>query len=105
MLQKTEAFNHIKPHLGEIVNTYLELMNELDNEELVMSFENIMTLFEDSIGPFAMQICNHLKQQYIRLIKQDPDADDGESILAAVASITSIRRILDSICEDQNLLG
>lgn len=75
-------------------------MNELDNEELVSSFENIMTVFQDDISPFAADICQHLKQQYIRLIGQDGDDDDGESILAAVASFTSIRRILDAISED-----
>jgi hypothetical protein len=72
-------------------------MNDLDNEELVSAFENIMTLFQDDIKPYAVDICLHLKQQYIRLIKQDNDEDDGESILAAVASFTSMRRIIDAI--------
>ena len=80
-------------------------MNELDNEELVSSFENIMTVYQDNIAPYATDICEHLKQQYIRLIGQDGDDDDGESILAAVASFTSIRRILDAISDDQALLG
>jgi hypothetical protein len=80
-------------------------MNDLDNEELVSSFENIMTVFQDDISPFAADICQHLKQQYIRLIGQDGDDDDGESILAAVASFTSIRRILDAIEADKALLA
>ena len=80
-------------------------MNELDSEELVMSFENIMTLFNDHLAPFATKICHHLSEQYKRLIKQDPDADDGESILTAVASLTSIRRILDAISEDEPLIS
>jgi len=37
------------------------------------------------------------------LIGQE-DADDGESILAAVASFTSIRRILDSVQADLAVL-
>jgi hypothetical protein len=28
-----------------LLKCYLQLMNELDNEELVSSFENIMTVF------------------------------------------------------------
>lgn len=64
-----------------------------------------MTVFQDNISPYAADICNHLKQQYIRLIGQDGDDDDGESILAAVASFTSIRRILDAISEDKPLLA
>jgi hypothetical protein len=100
-----EAQNLIKPGLSLLLKCYLQLMNELDNEELVSSFENIMTVFQDDISPFAADICEHLKQQYIRLIGQDGDDDDGESILAAVASFTSIRRILDAISEDKPLLA
>jgi hypothetical protein len=80
-------------------------MNELDNEEVVAAFENVMASFQDNIGPFSVQICEHLRDQYIRLIKNDADDDDGESILAAVASFTSIRRVLDAIQEDLNLLS
>ena len=72
-------------------------MNELDNEELVAAFENIMTIFQDDIKPYALDICNHLVQQYIRLIGQENDDDEGESILTAVASFTSMRRILDVV--------
>lgn len=95
----------IKPGLQLLLKCYLQLMNDLDNEELVSSFENIMTVFQDFISPFAADICEHLKHQYIRLIGQDGDDDEGESILAAVASFTSIRRILDAISEDKALLA
>lgn len=43
-------------------------MNDLDNEELVASFENIMQVFENEIQPYALDICRHLTKQYIRLI-------------------------------------
>lgn len=61
-------------------------MSELDNEELVEAFETIMVIFDKDIAPYAIHICQHLREQYIRLIGQDAEADDGESILAAVAS-------------------
>jgi hypothetical protein len=61
-------------------------MSELDNEELVEAFEDVMQIFSKDIAPFACQICQHMRDQYIRLIGQDANEDDGESILAAVAS-------------------
>lgn len=72
-------------------------MSELDNEELVEAFEDVMQIFQKDIAPYACHICEHLKNQYIRLIGQDANDDDGESILAAVASFQSMRRILDAI--------
>jgi hypothetical protein len=89
--------NFIRPGIDMMLKCYLSLMNELDNEELVAAFENVMTIFNDQIAPYAADICKHLKQQYIRLIAQDIGEDDGESILAAIASFTSIKRIIDAI--------
>jgi hypothetical protein len=43
----------VKPGLEKVLQTYLSLMNELDNEELVSAFENVMTIFSEHIGPFA----------------------------------------------------
>lgn len=97
ILQIDEAMVLIKPGLEQLLKCYLGLMSELDNEELVESFEDIMQIFEKDIGPFASHICQHLREQYIRLIGQDANEDDGESILAAVASFQSIRRIIDAI--------
>ena len=39
----------IKPGLDTMLKCYLSLMNNLDNEELVSAFENVMTLFQDDI--------------------------------------------------------
>ena len=97
ILHNEAGVGFIKPGLDTMLKCYLSLMNEFDNEELVSAFENIMTIFQDDIKPYAVDICQHLCQQYIRCIGQDADADDGESILTAVASFTSMRRILDVI--------
>lgn len=50
-------------------------MNELENEDLVGSFEVIMNLFMDDIKPFAIDICSHLKQNYIRCVVHQ---DEGQ---------------------------
>ena len=81
-------------------------MDEFDNEELVAAFESIMTHFSNEIGPYAVEICNHLKDQYIRLVKQDENEDEeGESIMAALASVSSIRRVLHSVNKNEQLLA
>lgn len=105
ILQNKIAMQFIKQGLDVMLKCYLNLMNEFDNEELVNAFENVMTIFADDIKPYAVDICNHLKNQYVRCIGQDAEEDDGESILTAVASFTSMRRILDVIQNDQALLA
>lgn len=89
-----------------MLKVYLQLMNEFDNEELVNAFENIMEIFQYEIIPYAVDICDHLVNMYKRCIKQDANGDDewGESILAACGAVSSIRRILDALSDDINVL-
>ena len=100
------AAQFIRPGLDTMLKCYLSLMNEFDNEELVSAFENIMTIFQQEIRPYAVDICNHLVSNYKRCIAQDQAGGDewGESILAACAAVTSIRRILDALSEDVPLM-
>ena len=61
VLREDKAKEFIQPGLDVVLKTYLSLMTEIDNEELVSAFENIMGIFSDHIGPFACEICEHLK--------------------------------------------
>ena len=60
ILKVERAKTMIKPKLDVILQCYLKLMNEFDNEELVAAFESLMTIFQDDIRPYAAQICQHL---------------------------------------------
>jgi len=104
VLRNEKGREHVKSGLPVVIETYLQLMSELDSEELVAAFENIMSIFANDIHPYAINICNHLKNQYTRLIQIDIEDDDGESILAAVASFTSMRRIVDACQKHKPLL-
>jgi len=79
------AAKFIAPGMDVMLKTYLKLMNEFDNEELVSAFENIMTIFQNEIRPYAIDICTHLTTMYKRCIAADAAGGDewGESILAA----------------------
>ena len=66
-----KAVQLIKGELGEVFKCYLDLMSQCDNEELVAAFEGITVIFDAYIAPFAVEICRHLKNQYVRLMQQD----------------------------------
>jgi hypothetical protein len=58
-------------------------MNEIESEELVNALEEIVSLYKDDIGPFAIQLTEQLVASYQRLVQTNPEDDDGESALAA----------------------
>jgi len=76
-------------------------MNDFDNDELVAAFENVVTIYHDRISPYAADIIRHLSNQYMRLVNKEANAqnedDETEALLTAVASFTSMRRILDVV--------
>ena len=95
----------LKPHLGQILTAYLKLMTEIESEDLVNALEEIVNLYSDDIGPFALQLTEQLMNSYHRLVQTSPDDDDGECALAAQGCVVTIRRIIDSVSKNQELLG
>jgi hypothetical protein len=67
------------------------MLSEIDNEELVSGLEHIVRQYKDDVAPFAFELVEQLIIAYQRLIQVDPDNDDGESALAAVGCIQTIR--------------
>ena len=56
MLSNSVALVSLKPHLRQLLEIYLKIMNEIDSEELIGALEIIMEKFQDDIGPFATQL-------------------------------------------------
>ena len=94
----------LKPRLGDVLKTYLSIMNEVDNEDLVGALEEIVEIFNEDIGPFAEDLCTELIKSYQRMVNADVDSDDGETALAAMGCVTAIRRILNSAKENKELM-
>ena len=104
LLRNDTAEEFLKPALKNILEVYLKIMSEVDSEELVSALEEIMAVYRDDIGPYAVQIAEQLVAQYKRLIGVDPEDDDGESALAAVGVVTALRRIIDAVSKDKQIL-
>ena len=50
----------IKPHLEPIIKCYLSIISQIDDEDIVEAFNNIMSIFQADLKPLAVQICNEL---------------------------------------------
>ena len=90
----------IKPGLGVVIECFLSLMNEFDNEQLVTAFEKIMITFGDNMKPYAVQICKHLSDQYIRCLGEK----SYQTYTTALSSFASIRRIIEVVKDDTAIL-
>ena len=95
----------LKPYLASLLEVYLKLMTEIESEELVSALEELVAFYHEDIEPFALQLAQQLVESYKRLVKVNADDDDGESALAAVGCVTAIRRIIDSVQKNTELIA
>ena len=79
-------------------------MEEIDQEELIGSFESVINHFDDMIEPYAIEISKKLSETFKKLVKQDLD-DRGESMMAASGCLSVIRRILSACQKHPNVLS
>lgn len=101
LLSQKEAENLLRPLLPQILEIYLKLMDQIDNEGLVAALEGIVDSYQNEIVPYAYDLVVHLVNAFQKycsksnnLNKDDEEEDESEAELAAVGCLEAIRRIL-----------
>ena len=105
LMHNEQCTELLKPFLKDLLSIYLKLMSEIDSEELVAALEEIVSHFKEDIGPYAIELTEQLVSAYKRLSQTNAEDDDGEGAMAAVGCVTAIRRILDSISEQKEIVS
>jgi hypothetical protein len=54
LLRNSTAEEFLKPALKSILEIYLKIISEVDSEKLVSALEEIMLVYKDDMGPFAV---------------------------------------------------
>ena len=103
LLQK-EAEDLLRPLLPKILEIYLKLMDQIDNEGIVAALEGIVDSYQNEIVPYAYDLIIHLVNAFHKYCNKttnaakddDEDNDESEAELAAVGCLEAIRRILQA---------
>ena len=105
MLSHDIAVDFVRPCLKQMVSIFLKLIDDIDYDELIEALKTIVEVFEDDIGPYAIELCQKLGEAYIRMFNAAQSGqgggmeleEDTESSLTAFGLMTAIRRIMESI--------
>jgi hypothetical protein len=63
-LHKLLAVEEVKSRLSDsdgiknILTSYLKVMEEIDQEELIVGLEKVIEVFDDKVGPYAYDLCH-----------------------------------------------
>jgi len=99
------AQSFLRPALKDILEIYLNMMNEIDSDELVTALERIVAFYKEDMEPFALMLSRQLTDSYPKLVQVDARDDGGESAIAALGCVTAITRIIRSCKGNQMLLA
>ena len=103
LLTQKEAEDLLRPSLPKILEIYLKLMDQIDNEGIVAALEGIVDSYQQEIVPYAFDLVVHLTSAFHKYCQKsnkqaantnNDDEDDSEAEMAAAGCLEAIRRIL-----------
>jgi len=101
LLIQAEAAEALKPVLANVLQVYLSLIDQMDNDDLVSGLEHVIARFADQIHPFAVGIVQQLVNKFWKSLQEkDDEEDEGEDEEITFASsecLGAINRIIN--CE------
>ena len=98
-----EAKEILEPGVNEIIGAYLQVMQEIDQDELVNALEEVVNIFDDKIEPFAYELVQQLVSRFKKISKNESD-DGGEAMLTATGLICAIRRIIAAVSKRKDII-
>ncbi|KAI9095931.1 armadillo-type protein [Phlyctochytrium arcticum] len=69
-LKNPTTHDALKPHIQPIIQTMMNLTNELDMESLTQILESLVADFSEELEPFAVQLAQQLCDTFLRLIHE-----------------------------------
>lgn len=64
LLDHKEAEDLLRPYLQNILECYLKIMDQVDNEGVVNALEGIVQSFHNEIVPYSFQLITHLTMAF-----------------------------------------
>jgi len=99
LLPQPETAEALTPHLQKVLQIYLSLIDQMDNEELLMALEALIAKFENEIHPFAIELVEHLANTFYKALNDEKedgsdDGEDEEKTFASSECLSAIVRII-----------
>lgn len=101
-----ELINYLKPNLAQILESFIYLISEVDDDELPNALERIVTYFQENIQDYAIEIIKHLVLIFSKSNNQKDkdDNEEGEKQLSGCGCLSAIATILKSGLPAETLL-
>ena len=90
-------------HIPNILTIYINLMNELDLEEILISLEYIVQIFNEKIKDFVVDLTKILVDRFHKMCKVDDDNLNTNSPIVKEGIIKTLISIISIFAKHQSL--
>jgi hypothetical protein len=87
-LNNPAAVKEVRPILPQLLQVFLQNMNEMEHERVVQSIELLIDAFHEDMEPYAISIIQKMNETFLRLL-EDEENDEAEFVM-----ISCLRSIL-----------
>lgn len=78
LLNKPELQQHFLPNLQSILQIYVKLINEFENDTLIQSLQGIFELYKDHIAPYAIKLVENLATLFFKCVEKEAKAQEND---------------------------
>src|SRR5690554_2278496 len=78
MIRHERVCDAMKPHLQFIVHELLTITNQIDVDTLSDTMDEFVEVFAQDLAPFAVQLCEQLRDTFLRICDDMGPSADGE---------------------------
>ena len=108
MLDQEGFKESLRPNLGPVVTTTLELTNAIELDALSYVMDRFVALFPEDLSPYAAELTLRLRDSLLNLLENSLEADadkpghyyfnDTDKMMAALAQIDTLDTIVIQMC-------
>ncbi|KAG0224632.1 armadillo-type protein [Mortierella sp. GBAus27b] len=85
MIRHEAIFEAMKPHLQFVMHELLAMTNEIDVDTLAEVMDEFVEVFAQDLAPFAVQLCEQLRDTFLRICEDMAKGSDGTDELSDAA--------------------
>ncbi|KAF9361062.1 hypothetical protein BGX26_006150 [Mortierella sp. AD094] len=85
MIRHEEIYEAMKPHLQFIMHELLAMTNQIDVDTLAEVMDEFVEVFAQDLAPFAVQLCEQLRDTFLRICEDMAKGSDGVDDLTDAA--------------------
>jgi hypothetical protein len=108
-LENKTITSEILPILPKLLEVYVNMMQEMDNGDVVVSIDYLVDAFRDQMEPFALDLCHKMAARFLSIFEEpeedfgsfnDQEEEDyGEGVLVCANALRVIRTLLGAVGE------